>query len=333
MSRCPIRSPAVDARRGLESDSKDERQGLYVPPHVPEREAPKPNLQGHQQQTTALPTPSAVGEGTDSRDTLPGHRDIDVDGNCGGGGGEGVSLIGRDELTVGQGKGAAEALGGSSKSKGSNAAPGESKARGEEFLQGASASYSAAASNADAAAAAATVATGGSSGVAPLGGISSAAGAGASGKDAIATPIIPGTQTASSTRPPWKANSAPATPSKAPAKSPPTGSGSESTLSTPLSDSSPLRPRAAAQKPKSLSPPVRAVKPPRRDIRKDYLTNLGLKRAVVAGPGGTRSLPPPMLKRSSLHGGVRRTLCVCVYLLHITVPSDPVILVILCYSH
>ena len=46
------------------------------------------------------------------------------------------------------------------------------------------------------------------------------------------------------------------------------------------------------------SPPLRAVKPPRRDIRKDYLTNLGMKQAVVAGPGGTRT-PPPMIRRSS----------------------------------
>lgn len=44
------------------------------------------------------------------------------------------------------------------------------------------------------------------------------------------------------------------------------------------------------------------VKPRRRDIRRDYLTNLGMKRAVVAGPGGTRR--PPMHRRSSFHDGV-----------------------------
>ncbi|CAM9160175.1 unnamed protein product [Scytosiphon promiscuus] len=49
---------------------------------------------------------------------------------------------------------------------------------------------------------------------------------------------------------------------------------------------------------KAWSPPLRAVKPPRRDIRRDYLTNLGMKKAVVAGPGGTRT-PPPMIRRSS----------------------------------
>lgn len=46
------------------------------------------------------------------------------------------------------------------------------------------------------------------------------------------------------------------------------------------------------------SPRLRAVRPPRRDIRKAYLTNLGMKGAVVAGPGGTRT-PPPMVRRSS----------------------------------
>lgn len=43
---------------------------------------------------------------------------------------------------------------------------------------------------------------------------------------------------------------------------------------------------------------------PRRDIRKDYLTNLGMKRAVVAGPGGTRTTPH-IVRRSSFHHDVR----------------------------
>lgn len=43
---------------------------------------------------------------------------------------------------------------------------------------------------------------------------------------------------------------------------------------------------------------------PRRDIRKDYLTNLGMKRAVVAGPGGTRTTPR-IVRRSSFHHDVR----------------------------
>ncbi|CAM9249036.1 unnamed protein product, partial [Sphacelaria rigidula] len=42
---------------------------------------------------------------------------------------------------------------------------------------------------------------------------------------------------------------------------------------------------------------------PRRDIRKDYLTNLGMKRAVVAGPGGTRTTPR-IVRRSSFHHDV-----------------------------
>lgn len=77
-------------------------------------------------------------------------------------------------------------------------------------------------------------------------------------------------------------------------------------LSLPAPSSSPrfvARPIADPLKPGS--PPLRAVQPPRRDIRKSYLTNLGMKRAVVAGPGGTRT-PPPMVRRSSFHHGVRK---------------------------
>lgn len=48
------------------------------------------------------------------------------------------------------------------------------------------------------------------------------------------------------------------------------------------------------------SPPLPAEQPPRRDIRRDYLTNLGMGRAVVEGPGGTRTAPP-MVRRSSFH--------------------------------
>lgn len=44
---------------------------------------------------------------------------------------------------------------------------------------------------------------------------------------------------------------------------------------------------------------------PRRDIRRDYLTNLGMKRAVVAGPGGTRTTPP-IVRRSSFHHDVSK---------------------------
>lgn len=67
------------------------------------------------------------------------------------------------------------------------------------------------------------------------------------------------------------------------------------------------------------SPPLRAVRPPRRDIRKDYLTNLGMKGAVMAGPGGTR-IPPPMFRRSSFievsrrRGRRRRWVCKVVVL-------------------
>lgn len=53
-----------------------------------------------------------------------------------------------------------------------------------------------------------------------------------------------------------------------------------------------------------LGPPLRAEMPPRRDIRRRYLTNLGMKRAVAAGPGGTRKAPP-MPRRSSFQDGVR----------------------------
>ncbi|CAM9260983.1 unnamed protein product, partial [Ectocarpus sp. 13 AM-2016] len=56
--------------------------------------------------------------------------------------------------------------------------------------------------------------------------------------------------------------------------------------------------RTVADPLKVGSPPLRAVRPPRRDIRRDYLTNLGMKRAVVAGPGDART-PPPMIRRSS----------------------------------
>lgn len=47
-----------------------------------------------------------------------------------------------------------------------------------------------------------------------------------------------------------------------------------------------------------------AAKPQwRRDIRRSYLSNLGMKRALVAGPGGT-GRPPPMYRRSSFSDGV-----------------------------
>ncbi|CAN0060448.1 unnamed protein product, partial [Discosporangium mesarthrocarpum] len=44
-------------------------------------------------------------------------------------------------------------------------------------------------------------------------------------------------------------------------------------------------------------PSPRSVNPPRRDVRRAYLSNLGMKGAVVAGPGGTRT-PPPLLRRT-----------------------------------
>eukprot|EP00903_Cladosiphon_okamuranus_P005503 g5484.t1 len=77
-----------------------------------------------------------------------------------------------------------------------------------------------------------------------------------------------------------------------------TASASSSTSSSPPPSSSRIADRSVADPIKVGSPPLRAVKPPRRDIRRAYLTNLGMKSAVVAGPGGTRT-PPPILRRSS----------------------------------
>lgn len=66
----------------------------------------------------------------------------------------------------------------------------------------------------------------------------------------------------------------------------------------------PLRARDVADPKLPALPPVEATKSLwRRDIRRDYMINLGMKRAVAAGPGGT-SRPPPMYRRTSFVDGV-----------------------------
>lgn len=66
------------------------------------------------------------------------------------------------------------------------------------------------------------------------------------------------------------------------------------------SGSSPPKP-AATQRPRPVLPPVRSVEPPRRDVRKSYLSSLGMRRVVMVGTGEERT-PPPIVRRSPLYG-------------------------------
>lgn len=66
------------------------------------------------------------------------------------------------------------------------------------------------------------------------------------------------------------------------------------------SDSSPPKP-AATQRPRPVLPPVRSVMPPRRDVRKSYLSSLGMRKGVMIGTGEERT-PPPIIRRSPLYG-------------------------------
>lgn len=82
------------------------------------------------------------------------------------------------------------------------------------------------------------------------------------------------------------------------------------------SDSSPPKP-AGTQRPRPVLPPVRSVVPPRRDVRKSYLSSLGMRKVVMVGTGEERT-PPPIIRRSPLYGVRKHVIsfyCFCVFAL------------------